>query len=80
MVTPFTAQTPFKLHGIFPLPGDVVASFLFQNLAGPSYDANYSATNADIFPSLGRNLAGGVHPARSAADALRGSRFASISV
>jgi hypothetical protein len=60
VVTPFTAQTQFKLHGIFPLPGDVVASFLFQNLAGPSYDANYSATNADIAPSLGRNLAGGV--------------------
>ena len=43
-----------------PLPGDVVASFLFQNLSGPSYDANYSATNADIAPSLGRNLAGNV--------------------
>jgi len=60
VVTPFKAQTQFKLHGIVPLPGDVVASFLFQNLAGPSYDANYSATNADISPSLGRNLAGGV--------------------
>ena len=60
VVTPFKAQTQFKLHGIVPLPGDVVASFLFQNLSGPSYDANYSATNADIAPSLGRNLAGNV--------------------
>jgi hypothetical protein len=60
VVTPFKAQTQFKLHGIVPLPGDVAASFLFQNLAGPSYDANYSATNADIAPSLGRNLAGNV--------------------
>ena len=60
VVTPFKAQTQFKLHGIFPLPGDVMASFLFQNLSGPSFDANYSATNADIAPSLGRNLAGGV--------------------
>jgi hypothetical protein len=60
VVTPFRAQTQFKLHGIVPLPGDVMASFLFQNLSGPSYDANYSATNADIAPSLGRNLAGNV--------------------
>jgi len=60
VVTPFKAQTQFKLHGIVPLPGDVVASFLFQNLSGPSFDANYSATNADIAPSLGRNLAGNV--------------------
>jgi len=60
VVTPFKAQTQVKLHGILPLPGDVMASFLFQNLSGPSYDANYSATNADIVPSLGRNLAGGV--------------------
>ena len=60
VVTPFKAQTQFKLHGIVPLPADVVASFLFQNLSGPSYDANYSATNADIAPSLGRNLAGNV--------------------
>jgi hypothetical protein len=60
VVTPFKAQTQLKLHGVFPVPGDVVASFLFQNLAGPSYDANYSATNADIAPSLGRNLAGGL--------------------
>jgi hypothetical protein len=60
VITPFKAQTQLKLHGIFPLPADVVASFLFQNLSGPSYDANYSATNADIVPSLGRNLAGGV--------------------
>ena len=37
-----------------------MTSFLFQNLSGPSYDANYSATNADIAPSLGRNLGGGV--------------------
>jgi hypothetical protein len=60
VVTPFEAQTQLKLHGIFPLPGNVMASFLFQNLSGPSYDANYSATNSDIAPSLGRNLAGGV--------------------
>jgi len=60
VVTPFKAQTQVKVHAVVPLPGDVAASFLFQNLSGPSYDANYSATNADIAPSLGRNLAGNV--------------------
>jgi hypothetical protein len=59
VLTPFKAQTQFKVHGVFPLPGDIVASFLFQNLAGPSIDANYTATNAQVAASLGRNLAGG---------------------
>ena len=31
----------------------------YQNLAGPAYEANYIATTAEVFPSLGRNLAGG---------------------
>jgi hypothetical protein len=31
----------------------------FQNLSGPAYEANYDATTAEVFPSLGRNLAGG---------------------
>jgi hypothetical protein len=59
VVTPFKAQTQFKLHGVFPLPADFVASFAYVNLAGPSYDANFTATNVDIRPSLGRNLSGG---------------------
>jgi hypothetical protein len=60
VVTPFTAQTQFKLHGVVPFPGDIAASFAYVNLSGPSFDANYAATNAEIAPSLGRNLAGGV--------------------
>jgi hypothetical protein len=60
VVTPFKAQTQFKLHGVFPFPGDIVASFAYQNLSGASYEANYAATNNDIRPSLGRNLSGGV--------------------
>jgi outer membrane receptor protein involved in Fe transport len=59
VVTPFKAQTQFKLHGVFPFPADIVASFAFQNLAGPSYEANYTATNAQIIPTLGRPLSGG---------------------
>jgi hypothetical protein len=60
VVTPFSAQTQFKMHGVFPFPGDIIASFAYVNLSGPSFDANYTATTAEIAPSLGRNLAGGV--------------------
>lgn len=59
VVTPFKAQTEIKLHGSYPLPGDVVVSGVFLNLSGPSIDANYAATNAEVVPSLGRGLAGG---------------------
>jgi hypothetical protein len=34
-------------------------SVAFQNLAGPPITANYVATNAEIKPSLGRDLAAG---------------------
>ena len=47
------------MNGVFPLPADFAASFAFVNLSGPTYDANYAATNADVFPTLGRNLSGG---------------------
>jgi hypothetical protein len=57
VVTPFKAQTQVKLHGSYPLPGDFVLSAIFQNVSGPSFDANYPATTAEIAPSLGRNLA-----------------------
>jgi hypothetical protein len=60
VVTPYSAQTQFKLHGVFPFPYDVVASFAFQNLAGPMYEATYTATNAEVRGSLGRDLSGGV--------------------
>jgi hypothetical protein len=60
VVTPFGAQTQFKLHGVFPFRGNVIASFAYQNLSGPAFDANYTATTAEIAPSLGRPLSGGV--------------------
>jgi hypothetical protein len=58
VVTPFSAQTQLKGHGVFTLPKGFVASFAYQNLSGPSINANWQARNADIFPSLGRNLSG----------------------
>lgn len=59
VVTPFKAQTQFKLFGSFMLPLGFLASFAYQNLSGPAFDANYAVTTDEIAPSLGRNLAGG---------------------
>jgi hypothetical protein len=56
-VRPFSAQTQMKLHGSYPLPAAFVVSGTFQNTPGPSIEANYRATNAEVVPSLGRDLA-----------------------
>jgi hypothetical protein len=60
VVTPFSGQTQYKLHGIFPLPAEFVASFAFQNLSGPQLTASYTA-RADQIDWVGpdRPLAGG---------------------
>jgi len=60
VVTPFKAQAQVKLYGSYPVPGGVTVSGILQNMSGPEYQATYSATNAEIAPSLGRNLSGGV--------------------
>jgi len=60
VVTPFGAQTQYKANGVFPLKYDFMTSFAWQNVSGPSYGANYAASNADIIPSLGRPLSGGI--------------------
>jgi len=68
VVTPFGAQTQLKLHGSYRLPGEVFVSGVFQNMSGPEIDASYSATNAEIAPTLGRNLAGNARTAPVAAN------------
>ena len=45
-----------KLNGSYPLPGDFVVSAVLQSVAGPDYGANYATPNAQIAPSLGRNI------------------------
>jgi hypothetical protein len=60
VVTPFGAQTQFKAHGIFPFKGNFSASFAWQNLSGPAFDANYVVTTAVVAQTLGRPLSGGV--------------------
>ena len=57
VVTPFRGQTQVKLFGIYLLPADFAVSVNFQSNSGPAILATYSATNAQIAPSLGRNLA-----------------------
>jgi len=61
VVTPFSAQTQFKLYGVVPLPAKFFTSAAYQNLSGPSYGANYSATPAEIAQSLGRPPSGGTN-------------------
>lgn len=51
-------QTQVKLFGIYPLPWwGLQTSATFQSLPGPQITASYTATNAQIAPTLGRNLA-----------------------
>ena len=55
----FGGNTQIKIHGSVPLPGDVVVSAVFQDVAGPVIEANFRAGANLIVSSLGRPLAGG---------------------
>jgi hypothetical protein len=66
IVRPFSAQTQIKLNASHRLPAGFVISAIFKNesalrtAAGGetlSIEANYAARNAEIAPTLGRNLA-----------------------
>jgi hypothetical protein len=48
--------TQLKLAAIYPLPWGVRLSGTLQNIPGVPITATYVATNAEIAPSLGRNL------------------------
>ena len=55
-------QAQIKLLGVYPLPwGGIQIGAGYQNVPGPQILANYSANNAAIAPSLGRNLSSGVN-------------------
>jgi outer membrane receptor protein involved in Fe transport len=56
---PFQPQLRFLAS--YPLPWDIRASLTFQSNPGPEILANYAATNAEIRPTLGRNLSSGVN-------------------
>src|SRR5262249_39027118 len=54
---PWAAATQVKFSVVYPLPWGFRASAIYQNLPGFPITASYVATNAEIKPSLGRNLA-----------------------
>lgn len=51
--------TQFKFNAIYPLPLQFQISATLQNLPGVTYGANLTYTNAQVLPSLGRNLSAG---------------------
>ena len=55
-------QPNVKLLGVYPVPwGGVQLAATFQSLPGPQITASRTYTNAEISPSLGRNLATGAN-------------------
>lgn len=59
-INPWRGQTQVKMSGVYPLPWwGLQTSATFQNLPGASVSALRPYTNAEVAPSLGRNLAAG---------------------
>ena len=58
VVTPIAGNQQVKFSGSYPLPYGVTLSGVFQNIPGVAVLANARFSNADIAPSLGRNLSG----------------------
>lgn len=53
---PWSASTQYKVSLVYPLPWSLQASAVYQNLPPIPTSASFVATNAQIAPSLGRNL------------------------
>ena len=54
---PLGASTQVKFLVVYPLPWDFQTSAIYQNIPGIPIRASRVYTNAEILPSLGRNLA-----------------------
>lgn len=61
VVLSWANQTQVKFILVYPLPMDLQASATFQSLPGIPIYATYVAGNAQIAPSLGRNLSAGAN-------------------
>jgi carboxypeptidase family protein len=53
---PWSQATQVKFMAVYPLPWHIQTSAIYQNSSGIPVTASYVATNAEILPSLGRNL------------------------
>jgi hypothetical protein len=53
---PWSGQTQVKINGAHALPWDFQVSGVYQNMPGVPILANLAYTNAQVSPSLGRNL------------------------
>ena len=53
---PWSQATQVKFMAVYPLPWGVQTSAIYQNSSGIPVTASYVATNAEIRPSLGRDL------------------------
>jgi len=61
VVPPWSADTQVKFSGTIPLPYQFYTGITYQNLPGIPYYASFVFRNADIAPSLGRNLSAGAN-------------------
>jgi hypothetical protein len=55
---PWSAATQTKFMLVYPLPWNLQTSAVYQNIPGMPINTTYLAVNAEISPSLGRNLVG----------------------
>ena len=55
---PWAAATQMKLMVVYPLPWGLQTSAVYQNIPGMPINTTYLAVNAEIAPTLGRNLVG----------------------
>jgi hypothetical protein len=53
---PWSSSTQVKFNVVYTLPWDFQASSIYQNIPGVPIRATYVASDAEIFPSLGRHL------------------------
>lgn len=56
IVPPWAAATQLKFAAVYPLPWGLQTSAIYQNIPGIPITASYVASNAQVAPSLGRNL------------------------
>jgi hypothetical protein len=51
----------YTFTGFVPLPWDMITGAVYRDRPGPVITASYNVRNADIVPTLGRNLSGGAN-------------------